>query len=106
MDRTNLIICGAIALTVLLTTVVIAVRYRRSAKVKVQWLGGGSLELEGSNAQASPLAGVRLKGAKSRQGGLTAIDETGRGADVQDVEVEKDINVRSTGAASGHDPKA
>jgi len=45
---------------------------------------------------STPQSGVSIEGARSRRGGLTATDATGRGAEVKNVEVEQDIHVSST----------
>jgi len=65
----------------------------------VLWIKGPlstAMKLDARNtAEASP-PGVKVEGAKSRAGGLTAVDQTGHGADVKDVEVQKDIVIAST----------
>ncbi len=47
-------------------------------------------------ATAETRPGVRAKGIKSRKGGLLVEDETGKGSDVEDVDVETDVLISSS----------
>ena len=76
---------------IVIVAVVLVFRQRISAKIKGP--GNTGLELDASNPTLQP--GVQVKDAASRSGGLTATDETGRGADVEKIDVDKDINVTS-----------
>jgi hypothetical protein len=74
--------------------IVVAVAFRQQIKTVIKGPGGMGLELDASNPTLRP--GVEVTDAKSRRGGLTAEDQTGRGAAVRQVEVEKDIRASST----------
>jgi hypothetical protein len=74
--------------------IVVAVAFRQRIRTVIKGPGGAGLELDASNPTLRP--GVEITEAKSRQGGLTAKDQTGRGTTVRQVEVEKDIRVSST----------
>ena len=50
--------------------------------------------------------GVRVTKSKSRTGGLRVSDKTGRGAVVDRVDVEKDIDVKSGDETGETSPKA
>jgi hypothetical protein len=58
-----------------------------------------------SNPPPSPAPAITIQGAKSRKGGLTAQARTGQGANIQEVEVERDINVTVTPPPSNTPPK-
>ncbi|MGC2694699.1 MAG: hypothetical protein WA738_02825 [Candidatus Angelobacter sp.] len=66
-------------------------RYSQRARVKIKGPGNIGLDLDASN---DPQAAIRVEDAKSRKGGLSATDETGRGIDGRKIEVEKDINLK------------
>lgn len=86
---------AAIAMAIFaVVVIVVAVTFRQQIKTVIKGPGGTGLELDASNPQLRP--GVEVTDAKSRQGGLTAKDQTGRGAAVRQVEVEQDIRVSST----------
>ena len=70
--------------------------YRSRAKVKVKGPLGTGLDLDASNEPPPASPGVRVKDATSHGGGLLAEDKTGRGADVEGVEVQDDILVTSS----------
>jgi hypothetical protein len=63
-----------------------------------------SVDVSNQTPAAPPAPGVRIKGAESTHGGLLAQDQTGRGADVENVKTRDDILVSST--APKQDPKA
>ena len=87
---------SAVILIAIFAVVIIVVglvfRKRIRAVIKGPW--STSLEVEASNP--SPRPGVQIEDAQSRHGGLTARDNTGRGAEVRKVAVDKDIQVSST----------
>jgi hypothetical protein len=66
---------------------------------------GGGTGLEGEASHPMPRPGVYIEDARSRRGGLTATDSTGRGAEVKKVEVEEDIQVSSTSPQEHSHPK-
>jgi hypothetical protein len=74
--------------------IVVAVAFRQRIKAVVKGPGGTGLEIDASNPMLRP--GVEITDAKSRRGGLSAEDQTGRGTAVRQVEVEKDIHASST----------
>ena len=78
--------------------------FRQKIKAKVKGPGGLGLEVDASNTAPPPVAAVRVEDVKSRSGGLVAQDDTGRGADVKKVDVERDVHV--TSAPPKDDPKA
>jgi uncharacterized protein (DUF58 family) len=88
-----------------LLVVVLMLFFRQRVKFKVQGPAGTSVEAEGSNEQPSRPPAVLVENARSHKGGLTAEDQTGRGATVRGVEVQQDINVRS-GSGPKADPPA
>jgi hypothetical protein len=77
--------------------------FRKHAKVKVRGPLGTGLEVDASNDPSVPPPAVKVSDAMSRRGGLTAKDETGRGVEVNRVEVEGDITASS--APGKPDPK-
>lgn len=79
-------------------------RYGKRTKTTIHGPAGTRLEIEASDETSAPTAAVRVSDAKSRSGGLTATDETGRGVEVSKVEVERDIT--ATSAPPKSDPKA
>ena len=78
--------------------------YRRRARVRIKGPVGTTLEIDASNEPVQSTPGVKVTEAKSRSGGLTATDKTGRGVEVARVEVERDIAV--TSAPEEAHPKA
>lgn len=79
-------------------------RFGRRVKVGIKGPGGIGLDVDASNEPAPLSPGVRIHDVKSRSGGLTAMDQTGR-VDVERAEVEKDINVTSAPPRGDVDPK-
>ena len=79
--------------------------FRQRAKVDIKGPWGSGLHVDASNEPSPTNPAVVVKDATSASGGLRARDETGRGADVQRVQVEKDIEVSSR-PPGGTDPKA
>src|SRR5262245_58136256 len=95
---------GAIALIALALLALVAIAgfqvYRKKVKVGIKGPAGPGLDFEGSNEEVPgrrepERPGVRVKDVRSHEGGLTAADHTGRGADVEGAEVKKDIRVTS-----------
>jgi hypothetical protein len=80
--------------------------FRSRGKVSIKGPFGTGLDLDASNEPKPATPGVTVKDAKSRQGGLLAEDRTGRGADVEGVEVHDDILVTSTPPQEGEAKKA
>lgn len=80
-------------------------RYRRKSKIGIRGPWGTSFEAQGSNEPPSREPAVIVEDAKSHAGSLRATDETGRGAAVRRVEVERDLDVRS-GSGPKADPPA
>ena len=63
-----------------------------------------SMEMDATNPLPRP--GVQAKNITSRRGGVTATDETGRGADVDTVDAHKDVNITSRPPQEHLPPKA
>jgi len=101
MDNSTMIlmVMGLFALVVIVGLLIFP---RVRAKIKGLW--GTGLEIDVSKEPAGPSPAVKVSEAKSRSGGVTAHDETGRGVEVSKVEVERDITATSTPPKS--DPKA
>jgi hypothetical protein len=68
--------------------------------------GGTAGSASATPAPAGPIGGtgVRMKGVKSRKGGVHASDGTGRGIDLEDIEAENDVTAHTE--AKGNGPKA
>jgi hypothetical protein len=101
MNNTAVIVIAIFAVIVIAAFFV----FRRRAKVEIKGPLNTGLTLDASNEPPISPA-IRIEGAKSRGGGLTAEDGTGRGADVRDVDVQTDIRVSSNPSNSRTDPKA
>ncbi|RIK45685.1 MAG: hypothetical protein DCC57_16295 [Chloroflexi bacterium] len=88
--------------------IVFALRYRGGGKATLRGPFGASLEAEGSNPtpqpEPPPRPGVNVADARSQGGGILAEDRTGRGANVERVEVQGDI-LASSEAPPDPDPK-
>lgn len=80
--------------------------FRQRGRVRIKGPFDTGLDLDASNQAAPPMPGVKVKGAKSTGGGLVADDRTGRGADVEEVEVQDDILVSSAPPSEQPGPKA
>jgi hypothetical protein len=102
MDNSTMMVVVVIVLASV--AIVAFLIYRLKAKVSIKGPMGTGVEIDASNEPVAPSAAVRVTDAKSRSGGLTARDETGRGVDVNKVEVERDITATSTPPKP--DPKA
>jgi hypothetical protein len=83
--------------------IVMTVAFRHRLKAIIKGPGGTGLEVDASNP--SPRPGVYVEDARSRRGGLTAQDDTGRGADARKIEVEKDIWISSATPQDHSRPK-
>lgn len=86
------------ALTLLAVVVVVFFMRKRIRHVGVD-LSKGTVE-----ADAAAPRGVSIKGAVSREGSVLALDGTGQGAAIENVDAKRDVIARATDA--GHDPKA
>jgi hypothetical protein len=91
-------VVGAVIVIALFGLVVVAafLVFRQRGRVKIHGPFNTDLEMDVTNTPEPPTPGVRIERAKSRRGGLLAEDQTGRGAEVKDVEVEDDILVGSS----------
>jgi hypothetical protein len=83
----------------------VLVTFRRRATVGLKGPLGMRLDVDASNEPMPGQAGVRVTDALSHGGGLRAADLTGRGAEVERVETEGDIEV-SSAQGSDLNPKA
>jgi hypothetical protein len=89
-----LIVIGIFAVIVILAFLL----FRQRTQVNLKGLFGTGLDVDASNQPAPPTPAIKAEDLKARKGGLKAHDETGRGVDVKQVEVEKDIDLKSTAA--------
>lgn len=80
--------------------------FRRRSHIDIKGPFGTGMELDASNEPDVPGPGVRVKDAKSREGGLVAEDSTGDGAEVEQVDTKDDILVSSKPPKEDTDPKA
>lgn len=78
--------------------------FRRRTRIDVQGPFGTGVRVDGSNESTLPNPTVRGANIKSRTGGLTAHNETGGDVDVKDVEVDKDVDLKSTPAPKALPP--
>ena len=101
MDTTAIVVIAILALIVIAAFLV----FRQRARVEIKGPLGTGLKLDASNDLPPLTPGVKVEAAKSRAGGLLAEDNTGRGADVKQVEVQDDILVSSTPPKKDPDPK-
>lgn len=62
------------------------------------------MEYEGSNVPPAPVPAIRGEGIQSRKGGLNAESETGA-IELKDVEVERDVDIRTRDHRKDPDPK-
>jgi hypothetical protein len=92
----------AIAVFALLV-IFLALRFRDRIKGGIKGLGT-EVTFEASNPQGPVAPAVRVEGARSHAGGLQAMDGTGRGADVKDVETYGDIRVTSEPSPKAEPP--
>lgn len=93
---TNIIITVIFVLAIIVAFLI----YQR---VKVRLKGPLGTEF---TADTSNPPGVKVKNAKSHEGGIRAEDNTGRGADAEDLEARNNIHVSSAPRRKGPDPKA
>ena len=99
MDTTAAVIIALFALIIVAAFLV----FRQRSRVEIKGPLDTGLKLDASN---QPAPAVEVKGAKSAGGGLVADDRTGRGAKVEDVEVQDDILVSSAPPSEPPAPKA
>ena len=91
-----------IGLAVLALVLIYALTRFRRVKGGLKGLGVG-LDLEASGEEQASRPGVSAQRVVSRQGGVTAEDATGRGAQVSDVDAYGDVRIGS--APPDGDPK-
>jgi hypothetical protein len=90
---------SAIILIIVFFTLIFIVAffiYRRKSKIEINGPFGTGFKINGSNHHAPPQPAVNIKNAKSRMGGVLAEDNTGRGVQIEQVEVHGDIQASST----------
>lgn len=102
MDTT----AATILVVIIFALIIIAafVIYQRS-KVKIKGPFDTGLEVDGSNEPAPIQPAIRAKDIKSRRGGMVADDQTSRGVDVEQVDVEDDVLLSSRNPRSDETPK-
>ena len=70
--------------------------YRQSGETEIKLPFGMSIKISGSNAKQPPNPGISAKEIKSREGGLLAEETTGRGIEVEKVDVKDDVLLSSS----------
>ena len=83
--------------------IVVVVLFRGRIKAAIKGPGNTGLELGASNPPPQP--GVQAQDIKSRSGGAIFTDETGRGAKVDQVDVEQDVHITSRPPSQNPPPK-
>jgi hypothetical protein len=101
---TNLTVAIVIIIFALIVVAAFMV-FRQRAKVEIKGPGDTGLKLDASNAPPPLIPGVTIEGAKSRQGGLVADDQTGRGVNLKDIDTQDDILATSAPPKPDGDPK-
>lgn len=96
-NLTYIVIIGILAVLVILAFLL----FRQRTRVTLKGPLGTVLDVEAANRAEPPTPAIKAEDLTARKGGLKAHDETGRGVDVKKVDVEKDIDLKSTA-----DPKA
>lgn len=91
LSAIEVIVIGAV---VVLIVFILALRHRKNLNIKIKGPGGWSGEGDASDPTPSR-HGVEITNATSKSGGLKAKDATGQGVRVDQVQVEKDIEVTS-----------
>src|SRR5262245_2439569 len=84
--------------------VVVALAFRHRLKAMIKGPAGTSMEIDASSPLPRP--GVQAKNITSRSGGVRAMDETGRGTDVDTVDAYKDVHLTSRLPQEGLPPKS
>jgi hypothetical protein len=74
-----------------LVAIVAFLRYSQRARVKIKGPGNTGLDLDASN---DPQPAIKVEDARSRKGGFSATDQSGRGIDGKKIDVEKDIDLK------------
>ncbi len=89
---------AAVLIVIVFALIVIAtfIVHRQRNKIKIKGPLGTGLELDSSNDPTPSQAAIKAEGIKSREGGLMADDQTGRGIDVKQVDVKDDVLLGST----------
>lgn len=99
-NLTYLLIVGIFAIIVIIAFLL----FRQRTKINLRGPFGTGLDVDASNHTIPPLPAIKAENLKALKGGLKAYDETGRGIDVKTVEVEKDIDLKSTADPKAHPP--
>lgn len=103
----NLIL--GIASIVLIVAIFLIIFIRsRQGRLKVSAKLPFSIELgaEGSKEEPTITPAIRVKGATSREGGVVADDQTGRGIDAEQLDARDDVLLTSVPPKSDQNPKA
>ncbi len=99
-NLTYLLLIGIFALIVITAFLL----FRQRTKINLKGPFGTGLDVNASNQAAPPTPAIKGENLTSRKGGLKAQDENGRGIDVKTVDVEKDIELKSTYAPKALPP--
>lgn len=66
-------------------------RFRQRGKAEIKGPFGTSLSVQGSNEPSPQQAGITAKGITSREGGVLAEDNTGRGVFAESIDAKDDV---------------
>ena len=93
-------IAGILALVAIAAIFVFRDRLKLGLKIK-----NAEVNVDGSKAAGPDAPTAAMKGLKSRSGALNYRDDTGHGMSMEDVEVDKDIDINRTKGESGSSSK-
>ena len=98
---------AAIIIIAIFAVIVVAafLVFRQRGKVEIKGPFDTGLKLDASNEQKPPAPGVKAKGVTSTGGKVDIRDETGRGAEAEDIRGKKDVTITSTPSGKEADPK-
>jgi hypothetical protein len=80
--------------------------YRQRAKVNINGPHGIGLGLDASNDQTTTSTGAIIEDAKTTEGNVRSVDETGSGAVIRRAEAKGDIEAINRNPTAGNGPKA
>jgi hypothetical protein len=85
-----------IVLILAVIAIVAFFRFRHRTNIDVRGPFGTGVKVDAANEVTPPPATVKGEKITSRKGGLTAHNEVGGDVDVKDVDVEQDVDLKST----------
>jgi len=87
----SVIIIGILALVVIIGFFL----YRKSGNTEIKGPFGTGVKFDGKNDSSSN-SGIKAKGLKSQEGGISADDTTGKGIEIEDAHAKDDIILSSS----------